>query len=87
MIKRAISYVVILISILFLPYWLYVPIIVAATVIIPFFWEAIIFGFLIDVLYGSSTKFSVFFVSVHSLAATIIIIAAMIFKEKLRFHV
>lgn len=49
---------VILIAVVFLPYWIYVPLIFAASLLLPFYWEAILFGFLIDTLYGTSGLYS-----------------------------
>jgi hypothetical protein len=42
-----------LIAIIFLPYWIYIPLLFLAILFFPFFWEGILLGFLIDVLYGS----------------------------------
>lgn len=49
---RYIAVVILFITILFLPYWVYVPLLLGAIIVFPFFWEAILLGFLIDALYG-----------------------------------
>ena len=57
--KRIAASLFVLAAILFLPYWAYLPLLAVAMVLVPFYWEAIVFGFLIDVLYGSGgTLFS-----------------------------
>lgn len=50
--RRTIATVVILLSIIFLPYWIYAPLVVGAALALPLYWEGIVFGFLIDSLYG-----------------------------------
>jgi hypothetical protein len=46
-----------LLGVLFLPYWLYVPAILAGVLLLPFYWEAIVLGFLIDTLYGTQSYY------------------------------
>ena len=87
MIKRALAYLLIFFSILFLPYWLYIPLIIAISVALPFFWEAVLFGFFIDVLYGEPESFLVLLKSFHALVALVLVIATMVIKERIRFHV
>ena len=63
------------------------PMIIVAIFITPFFWEAILFGFFIDALYGYGVKFSTTsLMSVYALGALITVIVAMFFKERLRFN-
>ena len=54
---RHLTSAAILIAVVFLPYWAYVPLIFAAALLLPFDWEAILFGFLIDTLYGTRGLF------------------------------
>ena len=71
--------VAILIAVLFLPYWVYVPAICAAVVLLPFYWEAIIFGFLVDTLYGTRGFFP-------AALATALLVAMLIpLRERMRF--
>ena len=76
--RELIATAVILFSVLFLPYWVYLPLIGAAMILLPLYWEAIIFGFLIDALYGAGT-FRL------ALIATAVLLALLPVRERLRF--
>jgi hypothetical protein len=54
---RHIITIALLLAILFLPHWVYIPAILAAAIFLPFYWEAILFGFVIDTLYGTRGSF------------------------------
>lgn len=76
--ERLIATGTILLAILFLPYWIYLPLIGAAMILFPLYWEAIVFGFLIDTLYGTGTlRFAVI--------ATVLLLALLPVRERLRF--
>ena len=68
--KRLYAEVVILIAIILLPYWIYLPLLALAILAIPFYWEAVLFVILIEVLYGVG--------SFHLVFVTIALIAVMI---------
>jgi len=54
---------------------------------LPFFWEAIAFGFLIDVLYGGGIgEFSSIFYSTAFMALVLVLVFIPI-QKRLRFHV
>lgn len=83
---RIISIIGLLVAIVFLPYWIYVPALAIAVIVLPFFWEGIIFGLLIDALYGSSITsfYSVFKTfSFWTLALLIIILPV---RKRLRAY-
>lgn len=42
----------VLFSVIFLPYWIYLPLIVIGAVMVPFYWEVIFLSLLADSLYG-----------------------------------
>ena len=50
--KHLVTILILIFAILFLPYWIYLPLLLVAIVISPFFWEAIILALLIEGLYG-----------------------------------
>ena len=52
MINRLVSYFIILLLILFTPYWIYIPVLLLAILVFPFFWEGVLFAILINTLYG-----------------------------------
>ena len=85
MTRRVIGSIFVLLSILVLPYWIYIPVLLFSIIFFPFFWEGIIFAFLIDVLYGSGVESLLSFVSPFALSALILIIILLPIRERLRF--
>jgi hypothetical protein len=81
--QRLLVSVLILLAIFFLPYWLYLPLLFLGMVFIPFYWEAILLAFLIDVLYGPGT--SLFF-SRTALYTAILLMVMMPVRERLRWR-
>jgi hypothetical protein len=65
-------------AVVFLPYWAYVPLIVAGALLLPFYWEAIILGFAIDTLYGTRGFFPA------ALAAAALVALFIPLRERLR---
>ena len=51
---RAFITITLLGLILAFPYWIYIPAVVLAIILFPFYWEGILAGFLIDIFYGHS---------------------------------
>lgn len=82
--KRVLTSLILFIAILFLPYWAYLPLLLLAIVIFPVFWEGILFGFLIDALYGQSLEAPFF--SPIALTALILVIIIMPVRERIRLH-
>lgn len=66
-------------AVLFLPYWVYAPAIILGIVLLPLYWEAVILGFVIDVLYGAHGSFRT------ALAALIMVAVFVPVRERLRF--
>lgn len=85
--KRGVSLLILLLAIIFLPYWVYLPLLLAAIVIFPIFWEGIIFGLLIDVLYGWGVTSWPSLISPAALVALVLVIILLPVRERLRFHV
>lgn len=54
--RRFIAYIILLLSIFFLPFWIYLPLLLISTIVFKFFWEGIIFAFLVEVLYGKGVS-------------------------------
>lgn len=84
---RLLASVIIFVSILFFPYWVYLPVLLISMVVFPFFWEAIVFGFLIDVFYGGGVRGLPAFVSPFALLALVLIFVLAPLQERLRLHV
>lgn len=87
MIRRILCSVVILTFILFLPYWVYIPVLFVGIVLFPFFWEGIFLAFLIDVIHGSGVTVILSLISPLALSALIVLILLLSIRERLRFYV
>ena len=79
MIRRVLGSTVVLISILVLPFWIYLPILFIAIVIFPFFWEGILFALLVDTVYGSGIE--------TALYALVALVVFLPIRESLRLYV
>lgn len=77
----------VLISILVLPYWIFIPVLFAAALLLPFFWEGIWLAFLIDVLYGSGIQVLPSLLSPLAFSVLMTLIVLIPLRENLRFHV
>lgn len=86
MTSRILCSIVILASILVLPYWVYIPVLFIGTILFPFFWEGIPLAFLIEVIHGSGMEILPALVSPLALSALIVLIAMLPIRESLRFH-
>lgn len=75
---------VIFFSILFLPWWIYLPLLFIAVALLPMFWEGVFLGFLIDALYGD---LSLPFVSPIALATLVALIIFLPLRSRLRAYV
>lgn len=83
--KRIFASVLILVLILIAPYWMYLPAIFICMLIIPFFWEAVPFGMLIDTLYSPwpLLHFPPFPIALSALALLLIL---PLVRSRLRFN-
>src|SRR3989338_1750424 len=79
MIHRTLGIMIVLVSILVLPYWIYLPVLFIAMALISFFWEGILFAFLIDAIYGNGITTAV--------VALIILIILLPLRDRLRMYV
>ena len=83
---RIIGTLIVLISILILPYWSYVPFLLVAMVYFPFYWEGIFLAFLIDILYGNGIGTLPSLVSPSALLALILLVILLPLRERLRSY-
>lgn len=81
--QRVLTSVALFLAILFLPYWIYVPLAVLATLLIPFYWEAVALGFIIDVLYGSDTGLR----APTALIAVALVAVSLPLRERIRWRI
>ncbi|MBX4206494.1 hypothetical protein KW784_01785 [Candidatus Parcubacteria bacterium] len=77
--KRNLVSSALVLAVLFLPYWAYVPPIALAALLLPFYWEAVVLGFLIDTLYGQQGSFPA------ALAAAAFVALLMPVRKRLRW--
>jgi len=87
MTRRILWSVITLASILFLPYWIYVPVLFIGVILIPFFWEGMLLALIINVIHGSSVGFLPSLVSPLPLSVLIVLVALLPIRESLRYYV
>lgn len=87
MTRRIIGLVCISVSILVLPYWIYIPALFIGIVVFPFFWEGIILVFFINVIHGNSAEFFAALASPLALLTLVILIVMLPVREHLRSYV
>jgi hypothetical protein len=81
---RILATVVTLLSIIFLPYWVYLPFLLAFMILFPFFWEGIVLAFIIDILYGRGISSFSELISPMAFSAMLLLMAVMPLRERLR---
>ena len=84
--RRFLISVPVLLSIIFLPYWVYLPLLLVALVVVPLYWEGMILGFLMDVLYGSAIHPGISFNFTFALLSLMIILIMIPLRERIRIH-
>lgn len=81
---RILTSAIILLAVLMLPYWLYLPMLLFAIIAFPFYFEAVLLGLLIDMLYGVHESGILAFP--FGIAMTILVMIAMPTRTYIRFH-
>ena len=84
--KRTGASIIILLAIIFLPYWIYLPLFFATVVFFPIYWEGILLGFLVDILYGRGITAFPSVMSPVAFSIMIIIVILMPLRSRLRFN-
>jgi hypothetical protein len=87
MTHRLFGFIIVLFSILVLPYWIYIPILFIAIVIFPFFWEGILLALLIDVLHGPGITISWPFISPLTWIVLTVLVVFIYMRGSLRNYV
>ena len=82
--KRLLTSGIILFAVLFLPYWVYLPLIFISMVLFPLFAEAVIFGLLIDVLYGYGVTGVL--IAPFGLGTLVVLLIIIPIRERFRFY-
>lgn len=86
MAARIITSILIIGAIIFLPYWVYVPLVFIAAAAFPFFWEGVIIALFIDALYGKGVSLAPASFSILSLSMFAFIIMLLPVREQIRSH-
>lgn len=87
MTRRTVGTMIVFVSILTLPYWIYIPVLFIAIALLPFFWEGILFAFLIDTIYGSGGGNIFQLISPLTISILITLVVLVPFRESLRSYV
>jgi len=87
MTSRILGYIIVFLSILILPYWIYLPILLVTIIVFPFFWEGLVFAMIIDAIYGRGAGFTSTLISPVTLAALAVLIILIPFQKSLRPYV
>lgn len=82
--SRLLTSLALLIIVGTMPFWIYIPAIVIAVIFFPFYFEAVVLGFLVDVLYGQHISQGLSFVFPFALFLSIFIVVILPVRERLR---
>ncbi len=83
-IRRALVLVILIVLILTAPYWIYVPLLIIALVLVPVFWEGIMLTFLIDTIYA--TPPTVWYDFPHAFLACALVLATIPLRKMVRIN-
>ena len=81
---RVITFILLVLGAILLPYWIYVPALALSIIYFRFFWEGVVVGFIIDLLYGYGGGFGQYLFALSSLA---LLLAMLPIRDKLRLNV
>lgn len=84
--RRLITNIIVLLCIVALPYWVYFPILIIALIVLPFYWEGILFAFLIDVLYGNNVHQELSFVFPLAIYTSVFVLILIPLRERIRLN-
>ncbi len=79
--------IIVFLSIIFFPYWIYVPILFIAVILIPFFWEGVVFALMIETIYLGRVEIFTSLISLLSVSILLTLLIMLPVREKLRLHV
>ena len=77
---RILSFIVVLVAVVVLPWWLSIFILIGLTLYLPFYLEVLVFGFLLDTLYSADFSFPYTGLSV----STVFLLATILIKTQIR---
>ena len=86
MTRRVLGSLAVLISILVLPYWIYIPSLFIAVLVFPFFWEGILFALFINIIYGDEAGIMSLLLSPLVLSVLFALIAILLLRKNFRSY-
>ncbi len=82
--RRLSAYIILSLAILFLPFWVYLPLLLLSSIVFRFFWEGIVFAFLIEVLYGVGVRAVMLSPIALSILALVVVLIPL--RKRLRWN-
>jgi len=82
--KRTSVSIILLVLVGVTPFWVYIPALMLSVIFIPLYFEAILFAFLIDVLYGSQTHIGLSLAFPFATLVCLFLIMSIPLRERLR---
>lgn len=86
MTRRPIFNLIALILIFIAPYWLYFPVLALGLILLPVYWEGVVLGFIIDVLYGADAHTGISLHFPFAIAASVAVLILYPLKKQLRIN-
>lgn len=87
MIRRILGSVLVLICVITLPYWIYIPVLFISIILFPFFWEGLLFAFLIEAVHGSGMDIPSSLFSPLALSVFFALVILLPIRKSLRTYV
>jgi hypothetical protein len=84
MTRHIFASLIIFLSILFFPYWIYIPILFVAIIIVPFFWEGVLFVLMIETISLGKVEMFTSLISPLTISALLVLIILLPIRERLR---
>ncbi len=84
--NRPFSVVALVLAVIFLPSYVYLPALLAAIIVFPLFWEGILVGFLIDALYGPGLASFASIFSMFAFYGLILVAILVPVRKSIRSH-
>jgi hypothetical protein len=84
---RHITFFFIFLLVLIMPWWIYLPALALAVLLLPFFWEGLVLAFIVDVLYGTRLSENFFLMFPIALGTTLLLVIVPFIQKRFRFYV
>ncbi|MFH1656492.1 MAG: hypothetical protein ABH956_01820 [Candidatus Nealsonbacteria bacterium] len=85
MILRVLAFLILLFSVLFLPFWVSIILAIFAIIYFPKYWEAVIIFFISDLIYGTPESKFAFLTFTSGIFTFLFVILIEFLKKKFKF--